>query len=415
MFPYLHFKARNGCVELSSLGGLPASVNSSSFTQTSMTTCTCYCNGLYFTLAPYMGSSHRHRPASLSHLCWVEVAMKYMFVRRKTLPEDCHFKPEHPAMQARAAYMASASSDRPPAPWGLALRPRETVPVFHTERGIGNTALFGEHLDAADIDDDVKAKRQQYASLMLLLFCPFTSKDDLKCGLDTWDPWACFLHATATGALRPLASEYLKNIQLFHVRFLRRQSDLVPLPGVPHRAPANDGDDTHDDLATNVRDEMAFAELHARSNAAAPGDHEAHHQQLLAGRANNDPYADPASTQSSVKRNEVFASRQDSALQNPATRDLLLRPGTLTDTLLCPAPSVKQQLVHIQSWAQMLTGGPADDVDVVMDPPEDQETRHDPETAARSLRLRVEIAHCFQGGSADATPAQLLSIDEVRQ
>jgi len=348
-------------------------------------------------------------------------------VCRKKLPEDYHFLPSHPAMKARAQSMADAPSASPPAPWGLAPRPQKVVPVVHSERGIGNTAEFGEHLDGSAVNDTIAAQRTQYATLMLLLFCPFSAKDDLKCGLDTWDPWPCFLHAKATGALRAFAAQYLKHTQLFHVRFLRRHGDLVPLPGVarPARQQDDGGDANGVDGAATARDEVAFAELHARADAAGSAYQPTGSTTLMAGRANGDTYADPAATAASVKRNRVFAERQDAALADATTRDRLLRASTLTTTLLCPPGAVRQHLADVDRWGRMLAGEPVDDSQPSPSPspsPSCSDTSGRRSDAAWTRRVRVELAHCFQhGATAGAQPepgtdagTHLLCINAVR-
>ena len=75
-------------------------------------------------------------------------------------------------------------------------------------------------------------------------------------------------------------------------------------------------------------------------------------------------------------------------MENPATRDLLLRPGTLTETLMCPAPAVKQHLVSIDKWAKMLSREPPDEPVAARHQAQDGES-----APAWANRLRVEITH----------------------
>lgn len=339
--------------------------------------------------------------------------------------EDLQFVPTHPAMQARDAYIQAERPAREPPAWGFKLRDREAVPVVHTERGIGNTANFGEHLATGDVTDAVAEKRARYATLMLLLFCPFTVETDLRCGRGTWDPWQCFLHAKSTGALRPMASSYMKHAQLFHVRFLRNPADLLALPAVPGRAPianenhGEDGAGPHRPATQN--DDEALDALHAMATTSSAEDSNLPTHGAVP-RRNADAYADPAATKASVQRNSVFATRQDSALHSGFTRDRLLRTGTLTDALLVDSEDVAKHHASIEKWANMLRG-----TDDVVRPARSEDTNtgadgthyaSDPSDSTAWQRfVSVEIARCFNGSASDSPrpggSTHLLSIDEV--
>ena len=344
---------------------------------------------------------------------------------RGTPPEDLQFVSTHPAMQARAEFIRVEQPSRTPPAWGFVPRDRQAVPVIHTERGIGNTATFGEHLDDSDVTEAVVLQRARYATLMLLLFHPFTSESDLKGGADTWDPWTCFLHAKATGTLRPMAAAYMKHAQLFHVRFLRNQADLLALPAVQVRAPARTADQFENGAAPHTEhahdDEAAFDALHAMASSATTDVWTAAFREGVP-RQSTDAYADPAATKASVQRNSVFAERQDSALQQRATRDRLLRPGTLTDPLLVASEDVSQHQSNIAKWGAMLRGTARISQPVLSETGSEASSTPDPRAPPDSTSWRtlvsVEIAHCFSnGGFGPPLPvsdtAHLLSINEV--